>query len=51
MHAASGRPSVSRVRENRKHGLKGGAGTGLNLPAPVSTNVAYSWERSGSGAL
>ncbi len=29
-NAASARPSVSRVRENRKHGLKGGLGIGLN---------------------
>lgn len=28
--AESERPSLSRVRENRTHGLKGGAGTGLN---------------------
>jgi hypothetical protein len=27
--AASGRPSVSRVRENRMHGSKGGSGNGL----------------------
>jgi hypothetical protein len=27
--AASGRPSVSRVRENRKHGSRGGSGNGL----------------------
>jgi len=29
-NATSERPSVSRVRENRTHGLKGGIGTGLN---------------------
>ena len=30
----SRRPSVSRVRENRTHGLKGGWGTGSALQAP-----------------
>ena len=34
VHAASGRPSVSRVQENCTHGLKGGAGDGSAMRIP-----------------
>ena len=40
----SRRPSVSRMRENRTYGLKGGWGTGpLSGTAPLTTNGA-SWK-------